>query len=366
MKPIRILHVVTSMNLGGIEVLLMTLYRNIDRNKIQFDFLVHRKEKGFFDDEIIALGGKIHRVQPLKPIKVHSYYRELSIFFKENKEYKIVHSHLNANSTLVLWIAKKCGIRHRIAHSHIDKTGGSNVFLKSILKRGINKVSTKRFACSKQAGFWLFRNATFDVFKNSIDSSSFKFNEVTRKKIRRKLRISDKTILIGNIARFNEQKNHLFIINVFHSYLKINQNASLILIGNGNLMGDVESKAKTLGIFEQIIFTGAIQNANEYLNAMDLFLFPSLYEGLGIVAVEAQCNGMPVLMTDSLPDEVEITDLVKRLSLNKSANEWARVIEKQIAQKKNRDGYQKQIIDSGYDINKNAKILTEFYLNLKQ
>lgn len=365
MKPIRILHVVTSMNLGGIEVLLMTLYRNIDRNKIQFDFLVHRKEKGFFDDEIIALGGKIHRVQPLKPIKVHSYYRELSIFFRENNGYSIIHSHLNANSSLVLWAAKKNKIKNRIAHSHTNQASGTKYYLKNILKNYINQVSTARFACSEKAGTWLFKNASFEVFNNSIDSKRFRFDLDKRERIRKELKIADKAILIGNIAGFTKPKNHLFMIDVFYQYLKLKPDSKMLLIGNGSMFQLVKEKVDYLGLSENIIFTGAIVNANVYLNAMDLFLFPSLFEGLGIVAVEAQCNGLPVLMTDTLPQDVEITDLITRLSLRTSEKEWAEMIRVIVDKKNNRAGYEKQIIDMGYDIHENVKLLTEYYLSLK-
>lgn len=363
-QPIRVLHVVTIMNLGGIETFLMTLYRNIDRSKIQFDFLVHRSEKGFFDDEIKELGGRIHVVQSLNPKRVVSYCRELSSLFKKNKEYSIVHSHLNANSSLVLWIAKKNKIKNRIAHSHTDQASGKKYYLKNILRKYINQVSTARFACSQQAGTWLFKDADFEVFKNSIDSKRFKFSLEKRENIRDVLKISADSILIGNIAGFSKPKNHLFMIDVFNQYIKIRPDSKLILVGDGGMFKEVRDKVNNLRLADSVIFTGAVVNANDYLNAMDLFLFPSLFEGLGIVAIEAQCNGLPVLMTDTLPEDVEVTNLITRLNLNLCPKAWAHRINFLVSSKNNREGFEKLILDKGYDIYENAKKITNYYLSL--
>lgn len=365
MKPIRILHIVSSMNLGGIETLLMSIYREIDRNKVQFDFLVHRSEKGFFDDEIIKLGGEIHHIQPLNPIKYFIYRKQLKLFFNSNKQYSIVHSHLNENSSFILAIAKKCGVKHRIAHSHIDQLGGAYTFIKTIIKKHINKVSTKRFACSKQAGLWLYENAEFSVFNNAINTNNFIFKSIIRDTLRNELKIDSKTFVIGHIGSFKKQKNHVFIVDVFYYYLKLNPKSRLLLIGSGNLMPAIKQKAETLKVLDKIIFTGAIGNANDYLNVMDLFLLPSLYEGLGIVAVEAQANGLPILMSDNLPNELNITDLPKRLNLNIGADKWANEINNMINENKPRKGYEKYILKSGYDINASANYLEGFYQSLK-
>src|SRR5690554_6661040 len=262
-EPIRVLHVVTTMELGGIETLLMTIFRKIDRSKIQFDFLVHRERPGFFDEEIRALGGVVHYLPPLRPDKYFIYKKKLKYLLK-NTNYSIIHSHLNANSTIVLNIAKQIGIKHRIAHSHIDQLGGTGTFLKSILMKFINKVSTDRFACSNQAGLWLYGKKNFLVFNNAIESKHFSFNHELRDNLRQKLGVGNKTVVLGNIARFNEQKNHVFMIEIFESYLKITPNSKLILIGEGDLLVDIKRKASEVGVLKNIIFTGAIKNANEY------------------------------------------------------------------------------------------------------
>lgn len=363
-EKIRILHVVTVMNLGGIETFLMTLYRDLDREKIQFDFLVHRNQKGFFDEEIKKLGGIIHRIIPLNPLNILNYFKLLKHILKHNK-YNIIHSHLNANSTIVLSFARILKIKHRIAHSHIDQEGGNGVYLKKGLKLLINYVATERFACSKKAGEWLFGSQDFMVFKNSIKSENFIFSNFHRKNIREKLNFEKSDIIIGNIARFNKQKNHEFIIDVFNELQVFNKNVKLLLIGDGELKDMILNKIRKLEISERVILTGAIGNANEYLSAMDIFLFPSLFEGLGIVAIEAQTNGLPILMTDTIPKEVVVTDLIEIESLKTHPKTWAKKI---ISLKKENDSrviYRKKIIDKGYDIYENLERLTYYYLNLK-
>lgn len=363
-KPIRILHIVTIMNLGGIETLLMTIYRDIDKEKIQFDFLVHRKEKGFFDDEILEIGGKIHRIIPLSPLTILSYYKQFKKILIDNK-YQIVHSHLNANSAITLGLAKKIKVKNRIAHSHIDKEEGKSVFLKKILKKHVNKVATKRFACSIKAGEWLFQNEDFVVFKNAIKSSEFEFSKVNRNIIRENLGIDTKCTVVGNIAVFRKQKNHQFIIEVFKEFSDIYEgNAKLLLLGDGDLREEIESEIRKLNLKDKVILAGFIGNANEYLSAMDLFLFPSLFEGLGIAVVEAQANGLPVLMSDVIPKEAIVTDLVEVESLDVSSKIWAKKLFEISKNKYDRNSYIKDVVEKGYDINENTDKLLQFYLSL--
>lgn len=365
--PIRVLHVVTIMNLGGVETLLMSLYRNIDRTKIQFDFLVHRSAKGVFDDEILKLGGRIYYSMPLVPHKVVSYNTELLRFLKEHPEYKIIHSHLNANSTLVLRIAKKAKVPVRIAHAHIDSPSpGGKGLIENVVKKPITNYSTKNFSCSKSAGNWLFGiNSDYEVFNNGIETERFVFNPIHRNEVRENLSINKDEIVIGHIGRFFEQKNHRFLIDVFSEFIKLNPQSKLLLIGEGELQDEIKTLSREKGIEDNIIFTGAIKNANEYLSAMDLFLFPSLFEGLGIVLIEAQCNGLPILMTDTLPKEAELVrHLVFRKPLNDAPNEWAQKMQEILIAKQGADRsvYRQTIINGGYDASTNAERLQDFYL----
>jgi glycosyltransferase involved in cell wall biosynthesis len=365
-KPVRILQVVTTMNLGGLENFLMNLYRNIDREKIQFDFLMHRKEKGIFDDEIEAMGGRIYRFDAIRPLNYFKYKSELKKFFKQNPQYQIVHSHINQSSALVLTAAKGANVKVRIAHSHIAGTAGNYQIFRNIMKRTLLKVATHRFACSNNAGKWLYDLKSFQLFNNSIDTNKFKFSITKRTEIRKTLKLNEDDILIGNVSRFNTQKNHTFLIHVFAKYLNLNTNAKLILIGEGDLKESLLKQIEDLQITKNVILTGAIQNSHEYLNAMDFYLFTSLFEGLPLALVEAQCNGLPILMSNTISKDVIMTDLVSEKSLTETDLEWAATI--MSLQKhhnfKHRESYQDVIKENGFDVAKNAKFAEEFYLNL--
>lgn len=231
---VRVLHVVTIMNRNGLENRLMDIYRNIDKNKVQFDFLTHRKQRGQFDDEIEKMGGHIYYMPRLKPLKFISYMKELYYFFREHREYKIVHSHVNTISTWVLFAAKKAGIPIRIAHS---RTWGMEKNWKSIFKWFskifINIPTTHKFACSQQAGKWLFGSKgikppqKFKVIPNSIDIEKFTFDIEKRQKIRKELAINENQLAIINVARLTSQKNHIYLIHIFNEILKIKQNSKL-------------------------------------------------------------------------------------------------------------------------------------------
>jgi len=363
--PIRILHVVTSMGLGGIETFLMSLYKCIDREKIQFDFLYHTNKKSAFDDEILSLGGKIFRVEPILIYNILGYKKKVASILKQHN-YQVVHSHLNTKSSVVLHVAKQCNIPIRIAHSHTNSSGkGLENIIKNFFKLKINKYNTHRLACSKEAGEWLFgKNMDFKIIKNSIDSKRFLYNEEIRSNLRADLHIKDDTIVIGNIARFSEEKNHIFIVDVFKKFNEKCPNSLLLLIGAGHLMEQVKEQVSILNLKNNVIFLGQKLNANEYLSCMDLFLFPSLFEGLGIVAIEAQVNGLPVLISENLPKELDITGLIYRMNLSTQPQVWA----EQLLKMKRKEGLPSynEIKKSGYDIYESANVLTEFYItNLK-
>lgn len=366
-KPIRILQVVTIMDLGGLENFLMTIYRNIDRSQIQFDFLVHRQERGVFDDEIERMGGKIFRLNPIRPTRFFSYQNELKSFFKEHKEYRIVHSHINENSALVLNIAKKMGIPTRIAHSHAKTTAKPYKALRNILKRNVHSNATHSLACSVEAGHWLYNQNKFDVFKNSVNVNRFKYpnkdNNVL--KLKSKLGFSKHDFVIGLIARFSPVKNHDFLIDVFHEYHKMNNNSKLLLVGEGELKEQIKNKVNFLGIENYVVFTGNVNNPEDYLSAMNLFIMTSFSEGMPVVLVEAQCNGLPVLMSDAVPDEVILTDLIYKESLDSSEKTWVNKIEliKKTHEYNKRDGYGDVIISKGFDIETNSEKLVDLYLS---
>ena len=269
---------------GGVESVVMNYYRNIDRDKIQFHFLCDEDSTDIPYDEIEKLGGKVIVIPPYQ--KLFKYQKELYKIFKENN-YKIVHSHINALSVFPLRIAKKAKIPVRIAHSH--STSNKKEWKKNILKmilRPLSKLyANNYFACTEYAGKWLFgkkvvERKELNVINNAIDLKKFEFNENTRKALREKLGIKDDTLIIGHVGRFMKQKNHEFLIEVFNEVYKKNQNTLLILIGQGPLLSEIKQKAINLNIEDKIRFIGQVTNVEKYYNIMDIFLFPSIYEGL--------------------------------------------------------------------------------------
>lgn len=326
-KPLRVLQVFAQMNRGGAETMIMNLYRNIDRSKVQFDFIVHTEEKCVFDDEILALGGSIYRV-PRYTAKNHFHYVQTwSNFFREHKEYKIIHGHVRSTAAIYLKIANNYGL-HTIAHSHSTSSGsGFPSIVKNILQFPIRYTANYLFTCSMGAGEWLYgkkacSDDNFFILKNAIEVEKFIFNKETRSRIRKELGIEDKFV-IGHIGRFSTPKNHTFLIDVFREVLNRNNNSVLILIGDGELKSVIEKKVLELGLSENVIFMGLRSDVPELLQVMDVFLFPSLYEGLPVTLVEAQATGLPSVISSNITDEIKVTNLVNKISLNESLDHWA-------------------------------------------
>ncbi|PLR68741.1 glycosyltransferase family 1 protein [Bacillus sp. UMB0893] len=359
MKPMRVLQVVTIMNRGGLETMLMNYYRKMDRNKIQFDFMVHRNERGDYDSEIEKLGGRIYRLPSIRPGNYKKYFKSLDQFFIKNSGYKIVHSHINENSSFVLRAAKKANIPCRISHSHLAGLPIDYKYpFRLFAKRYLNENANKYFACSDEAGKWLFgKGINSIIFKNAIDCTEFEFNQDTRLRMRSELNIEDKFV-IGHVGRFNPQKNHKFLIEVFNEIYKKNKKAVLMLVGEGDLLNDSKRQVSKLGLDKVVRFLGLRNDVANLMQSMDLFLFPSLYEGLGVVLIEAQANGLHCITSTGTPLEAKVTESIEFLSLNMTVHEWAEHIinirTKRYIQKIN-------IADRGYDVNDNVKWLSEFY-----
>lgn len=363
-EPIRVLQVVTHMNRGGLETMLMNYYRNIDRNKVQFDFLTHRpeNEKKDYDDEIRSLGGKIYHMPILNPFSP-SYMKSLDQFFKGHKEYKIVHSHLDCLSAYPLKAAKKNGVPIRIAHSHnTSQEKNLKYLIKDYSKKQIPKYATHLFACGEEAGKWMFGKHKFQIINNAIDTKKFIYNEEIRKQKRYELGVEDKFV-IGHVGRFNLQKNHKFLIKCFADFAKTNEDAILLLVGNGELQEKSKEWVKEYKIEAKVKFLGLREDISQLLQAMDLFLFPSLFEGLPVTLVEAQAAGLPCVISDTITDEIMITDQISKVSLDADTKLW----NQEIASYKHtpRENTMLQIVEHGFDIEKNAKWLEEFYTNGK-
>ena len=360
MKADRVLQVVPNMQQGGLENFIMNIYRNIDRDKIQFDFLVHYTSKKNFDDEIEQLGGKIYRFSLREDNNIIKYILQLNKFFKQHKEYKIVHCHMSSVGFLVFLIAKMNGVKVRIAHSHNSDTEKNlKGFIKRILIKPYKYVSKINWACSEKAGIFLFKNKKFEVIPNAIDTKKFEFNTTTREAIRKELGIQN-DFVVGNVGRFCQQKNHSFLIDVFNELLKIRPNSKLLLIGTGELEEEIKQKVKEMKIEDKVLFLGIRKNVNEFYQAMDCFVLTSFFEGLPVVGVEAQASGLKCVFSDRITNEIKLIDEVFLVDIDKTAHKWATIISKEYVRKNTRE----QIIDKKFDIVELAKNIEKMYKQL--
>lgn len=372
---IKVLQVFTMMDRGGSESMIMNYYRKIDREKIQFDFLVHRKEKCDFDDEIESLGGKIYRLSSINPIFPGKYYEELRAFFKTHTEYTIIHSHLNTFSCFPIKIAKEFTIPIRIVHAHIaiEKIKFSDLvpskenlidtvkkLIKFRLKNKNRKDATHYFSCGDKAGRWLFgKNTEFLTMNNAIDTEKFVFDPKTRKEYRKELGVEDKFV-IGHVGRLDTQKNHVFLIQIFARIIEKHPNAKLMLVGEGPLREKIAAEAKRLGVEDDVMILGVRSDIPELLQAFDSFVFPSFYEGLPVTLIEAQAAGLKIFASDTITTEVSLTNDIEFLSIKDTAEFWANKVVK--AMSYTRINNKPQIVKGGYDIISNTKRIEEFYL----
>lgn len=360
-KPIRILHVVQRMEAGGTQAFLMNLYRNIDRNKVQFDFLVEYDNKEFYDDEILNMGGKIYYTNFRKKLNIIKFKKELSKILKEHPEYKIIHIHATAIGKICTDVAKKCGIQVIIAHTHNNGAVKDWKYIpKIILRKLYLKGPTDFFACSEEAGKYTFKNKKFKVIHNAIDTKKFLYNENIRKEIRRELDIEDKFV-IGNVGRLHEQKNQTFLIDIFNELQKKENNSILLIVGKGPLEDELKNKVKRLQLEDKVRFLGNRNDIAKIYQAIDVFVLPSLFEGLGIVAIEAQAAGLPVVASTGVAKEADITQNIVKISLDSSINDWVNMICSIKVQDRNL--VMKNIKKAGYDIEENAQIMQKFYID---
>lgn len=364
---LRILHVVGVMQRGGIETLLMNLYRHLDLEKVQFDFIVHGDIHGEYEEEIKELGGRIFRVPQYRGINHLDYIRAWGIFLQKHSEYQIIHGHLRSTAAIYLKIAKKYN-RFTIAHSHNTDSRGNWIErrIKGLYQYPIRFRADYFLACSYKAGEWLFGKRVctgnqFKILNNAIDVEAFLYNATLREKKRGEELLGDKFV-IGHIGNFSRQKNHPFILKVFERVCEWDENCVLVLVGGGDrkVRENIEMRTSVSGLDNKIKFLGSRSDVNELMNAFDVFLFPSLHEGLGMAAIEAQANGLKCVLSDVIPREIEITDNVNFLSLQEPVDIWAHKI---LSYKNNytREDMRECIKDQGYDIRENVKWLTEFY-----
>ncbi|MBD1378866.1 glycosyltransferase family 1 protein [Metabacillus arenae] len=365
-SPIRILHVVVNMNRGGAETLIMNLYRNIDRSKIQFDFLTCKE--GVFDKEIVEMGGKVHRIPYLTDGGHFAYLKNLDHFFILNSQYKIVHSHMDKMSGFVLKAAKKAGIPVRIAHSHNTQSEGGFAarLYKSYAGSYIRNSATHYLACSKLAANWLFKNnlKSTVLLQNGIDTQKFAYSKEVRDEVRKELGLNKDCLVLGHVGRFNHQKNHAFLIDVFYELHKQKPDAILVLVGDGPLRSNIEDKVNKKKLDGKVKFLGVRSDIHCLLQAFDIFVFPSFHEGLPLTLIEAQGAGLPCVISENVSEEVDLgINLAKFLSIT-DKEEWLNEIQRICNEKATRKIPKQALAEQGYDIKNTAYLINNFYLGL--
>ena len=366
-EPIRVAHIMGKMIAGGVESVVTSEFLEMDKSKVQFDFICDEDSTNIPYDLIEKNGGKVIIIPPYQ--KAFKYHKELKKVLKDNN-YKIVHSHISTMSVFSLFAAKCAGVPVRIAHSHstTNKKEKKKNLMKQILRPFSKVFATDYMCCSELAGRWLFGNKEYDkgnvyLLNNAIDLDKFKYNESLRKKKRKELGIKDDTLVIGHLGRFVAQKNHTFLIDIFNELHKKNKNSVLLLAGQGPLLEEIKSKVKDLNLEESVKFLGQRNDANELYQAFDVFLLPSLYEGLPVVGVEAQAAGLLCYLSDDMTKETKVLDITKFMSLNDTPEEWADNILNDVKKYKRIDT-SKEMTAKNFNIKEEAKRLEEYYLNL--
>lgn len=361
-NKIRILMIVPTFNLcGGIESFVMSYFRQL-KDKIKIDIITHEINNTEYKKEIEEEGNKVYCMPKYSFSNISKVHKKIKNFFKENHNYDIVHCNMVNAAYIYLKEAKKYGIPCRILHSHQNKYSDNwihairNVPLVFIGKQFV----TDRIACSEEAGKFLFKNKKFVIIRNAIDTKKFKYDEKIREKMRKKLNVED-YFVIGNVGRLSNQKNQIFLIRVFKKILEKNNKTKLIFIGEGELKNTLEEECKILDLEDKVIFIKPNNIIYKYMQAFDIFALPSLYEGVGIVNIEAQATGLHTIVSENVPKEAcikkEIIDFLPLIE-----EKWVEIILKYKGAKRKK--ITKDVEVAGYDIYKSADELYKFYNNI--
>lgn len=354
---IRVAQVLNRLDYGGIEAVVLNYYRHIDRSKVQFDFFVSRQSVVPCREELERLGARLYLLPPVGAIL--AYQKELGHIFRRN-QYAIVHAHLSTLSVFALFAAWRSGVPVRICHNHSTAhwEEGKRTAAKYALRPLAKLFATDYFACGEKAGRWLYGDRCFDtgrvyIMKNSIEEKHFAYDEQARTQLRKELDIPQNAFVLGHVGRFVAQKNHAFLLEVFRELRQQQQNAHLVLVGEGELQEDICRQVRKWGIEKVVHFVGACRDAAKYYSVMDSFCLPSLYEGLPVVALEAQANGLPCLFSSYVTKECGVTAEVKWLPLEEP-KKWANAA---LTMKRQ----PVCTFPSAYDIDEAARELQAFY-----
>lgn len=361
---IRVLHVIGKMDRAGAETMIMNIYRNIDRSRVQFDFLVFSDEEADYDKEIESLGGRIYRMPVFKGYNYLSLYRRFQKFFKE-RPYQIVHGHIGILSQAYLKCAKKAGA-YTIAHSHgpISDITKERIIYK-VLTYKVPGIADYFFGCSEEAGIERFgkkvvNSSKFKMIRNAIEGEKFIYTKERQIGLKQKFGLENKVVL-GHVGRFIETKNHVFIVEIFEKLCEFNSDFALVLVGNGEKESQIKAIVSEKGLTEKVYFMGVRNDIPDMMNLFDAFVFPSFYEGLAVASVEAQAAGLPCFFSDRITEDSLITPNAWRYPLEIGAEQWSENI-LQILGKFERQNTYQEIVESGFDVVYSAKEIEEFYI----
>lgn len=366
---IYVLILITMMDRAGAETMMMNYLRNINRNKIQMDFLVNREGNADYEKEIEALGSRIFHMSPLYPGKFHRYKKEFRHFLKEHPEYQIIHSHLEERSYFALKIAKQMGVLVRIAHAHsVPKRFGVKMPVRLYFRHKLKGVYTHRFACSEAPAQWLFGTTEGVTFmRNAVDTEEFSFDENIRKSARASLNIDNDTLVVGHVGRFTYEKNHRFLIEIFDYVNKLHPNSRLLLIGGGKPREEIKTKevitkkVRELGLTDKVQLLGIRDDVSAWMSAMDVLVMPSVSEGFPVTLIEAQAAGLRCVVSDVVTNQCNVTEEMQFMSLEQEPVEWANKILSFAQTSMKPMEMCKKVNETGFDIRENAKWLEAFY-----
>lgn len=360
-------------NRGGIESVIMNIYKNIDRSKVQFDFVLpHNMGTMAFEEEVLQMGGRIFRIIYSERESMKKAKDTLFKYFKEHPEVKVVHLHSNFPYAFPLKIAKKAGVPVRILHAHnsvllFDSEKGIKSKIKAlrnyIVYKQIDKYPNVFFSCSDLAAKSTFKDKEYVWVKNGIELEQFEYNELIRNELRKAYDVEEDEVLIGFVGRLCSRKNPLYVLEVFREYNKINPKSKLAFIGEGELKGSIEKKLQEYGLQDKVILPGMVADAHKWYQAFDLFLLPSLFEGLPVVLVEGQVSGLPSLVSDTITKQINLTELIKYKSNKLPAEEWAKDIQSMLEKKNDRAKYKDEMYKVGFDVKSMAKEVEQYYLS---
>lgn len=365
-KPLRVLEIMGIVQNGGVEAVIMNYYRNIDKSKVQFDFVMHEGSNSSYIEEVINMGARVYEITPY----TNNILKFTCAIYKviRDGKYEIVHSNMNSMSMFPLFAAWIAGARIRILHNHTtdNKAEGLRSVIKRLLRPFARMFANQYWACSKLAGIWMYGRKLVDnrevtIINNAIDLKRYTFDEECRKSLRQRLGLEEKFV-VGHVGRFMKQKNHDLLIDIFEEFVKEQTNAMLLLIGDGPLLEHIQQKVNRLGLQNKVVFLGPRNDVFELYNAMDVFVLPSFYEGLPIVGVEVQANGLPLICSSEVTSDVAVNSNVSFISLDTGLNHWVNSIKlsKRIANKDLELNFSK----SCFNIIEESKKLCNLYLKL--